>query len=77
MGAIAVSREDEAQIADLMRELGVKSKAGVVRTALRTLRWQLERERLRAEIEESVRKCARADRAENRLLAEGTVSRQG
>ena len=77
MGAIAVSTEDEAQIADLMRELGVKSKAGVVRAALRMLTQQLERERLRDEIEESVRKCAQADRAENRLLAGGAVSRVG
>ena len=77
MGAIAVSREDEAQIVELMRELGVKSKARVVRAALQTLRQKLERERLRSEIEESVRKCARADHAEHRALAGGAVSRRG
>lgn len=77
MGAIAVSREDEVQIVELMRELGVKSKARVVRAALQTLRQQLEREKLRSEIQESVRKCARADRAENRVLARGAVSRHG
>ena len=77
MGAIAVSRADEAQIVELMRELGVKSKASVVRAALQTLREQLERGRLRSEIQESVRKCAQADRAENRSLAAGAVSRHG
>ena len=77
MGAIAVSREVEVQIVELMRELGVKSKARVVRTALQTLKKQLEREKLRSEIQESVRKCARADRAENRVLAGGAVSRHG
>ena len=77
MGAIAVSRKDDVQIVELMRELGVKSKASVVRAALQTLREQLERERLRSEIEESVRKCAQADQAENRALAAGAVSRHG
>ncbi len=77
MGAIAVSREDEVQIVELMRELGVKSKSRVVRTALQTLRRQLDREKLRSEIQESVRKCARADGVENRVLAGGAVSRHG
>ena len=77
LAAIAVSRADEVQIVELMRELGVKSKASVVRAALQTLREQLERERLRSEIQESVRKCAQADHAENRSLAAGAVSRHG
>ena len=77
LGAIAVSRADEVRIVELMRELGVKSKASVVRAALQTLREQLERERLRSEIQESVRKCAQADYAENRSLAAGAVSRHG
>jgi Arc/MetJ family transcription regulator len=75
MGAIAVSKEDEGQIGELMRELGVKSKAQVVRAALRTLRERLDRERLRSEIRESVKQCAEADRKENRLLAPGGVAR--
>lgn len=73
MGAIAVSREDEGQIGELMRELGVKSKAQVVRAALRTLRERLDQEKLRSQIRESVRRCAEADRRENRLLAPGGV----
>ena len=77
LGAIAVSRADEVQIVELMRELRVKSKASVVRAALQTLKEQLERERLRSEIQESVRKCAQADQAESRSLAAGAVSRHG
>ncbi len=49
----------------------------IVRAALQRLRQQLDREKLRSEIQESVRKCARADRAENRVLAGGAVSRHG
>ena len=75
MGAIAVSKEDEGQISELMRELGVKSKAQVVRAALRTLRERINQERLRSEIRESVKRCAEADRRENRLLAPGGVTR--
>ncbi len=68
MGSIAVSKEDEGQISELMRELRVKSKAQVVRAALRTLRERIDQERLRSEIRESVKRCAEADRRENRLL---------
>jgi Arc/MetJ family transcription regulator len=75
MSAIAVSKEDEDQIGALMRELGVKSKAQVVRAALRTLREQLDQEKLRAQIRESVQQCAEADRRENRRLAPGGVPR--
>ena len=75
MGAIAVSKEDEGQIGELMRELGVKSKAQVVRAALQTLRERLEQGKLRSQIRESVQRCARADRRENRLLASGGVTR--
>ena len=77
MGAIAVSREDEAQIEELMKEMKVKSKASVVRAALQTLREQLNRERLHSEIRESVRKCARADRKENLSLSGGGIARNG
>jgi Arc/MetJ-type ribon-helix-helix transcriptional regulator len=75
MGAIAVSKEDEGQIGELMRELGVKSKSHVVRVALRTLRERLDQEKLRTQIRESVQRCAEADRRENRLLAPGAVPR--
>ena len=76
MGAIAVSAQEEEQIGELMRELRVKSKSQVVRVALRTLRERLDQERLRAEIRESVQRCAEADLKENRLLAPGAASRQ-
>ena len=75
MGAIAVSKQDEGQIDELMRELGAKSKAQVVRAALQTLRERLNQERLRSEIRESVKRCAEADRKENRLLAPGGIAR--
>ncbi len=71
----AVSKEDEGQIGELMRELGVKSKAQVVRAALRTLRERLDQARLRSRIRESVQRCAEADRRENRLLTPGAVPR--
>lgn len=76
MGAIAISREDEEQIQALMPELKVKSKAQVVREALRALREKLEQEKLRIQIQESVRRCAQADRRENRLLFPGRVAGQ-
>jgi Arc/MetJ family transcription regulator len=77
MGAIAVSEADEGQITELMRELGVKSKAQVVRAALRTLKERIDQEKLRSEIRESVKRCADADQRENRLLAPGGVARRG
>jgi Arc/MetJ-type ribon-helix-helix transcriptional regulator len=64
MGAIAISKEDEEQIQLLMPELKMKSKAQVVREALRLLKEKLEQEKLRAQIEDSVRRCAQADRRE-------------
>jgi predicted DNA-binding protein len=73
MGAIAVSKEDEGRINELMRELGVKSKAQVVREALRTLRDRIEQDKLRVQIRQSVQRCAEADRRENRFLASGGV----
>jgi predicted DNA-binding protein len=73
MGAIAVSKEDEGRINELMRELGVKTKAQVVREALRTLRDRIEQDKLRVQIRQSVQRCAEADRRENRFLASGGV----
>jgi hypothetical protein len=74
MGAIAISRVDEEQIGALMRELGAKSKAQVVREAVRVLREKVEQEKLRSQVRESVTRCARADRRENRLLFPGGVA---
>jgi uncharacterized membrane protein len=37
MGAIAVSKKEEEQIERLRKELGISSKSGVIRTALRVL----------------------------------------
>lgn len=68
MGAIAVSREDEQQIARLCKELGIPTKSRLIRVALKTLEQTAREERLRREIQDSVRRCAVADRAENREL---------
>ena len=68
MGAIAVSMETEQQIERLRKALGIPSKAGLLRIALQTLEEKTEKERLRAEIRESVRCCADADRDENLAL---------
>jgi hypothetical protein len=76
MGAIALSKEDEEQIRILMPELKAKSKAQVVREALRLLKESLEQEKLRIQIQDSVRRCAQADRRENRLLFPGGVAGQ-
>jgi Arc/MetJ-type ribon-helix-helix transcriptional regulator len=76
MGAIAISKEDEEQIRALIPELKVKSKAQVVREALRLLREKLDQEKLRVQIQDSVRRCAQADRRENRLLFPGGVAGQ-
>ncbi len=71
MGAIAISKEDEEQIRALIPELKAKSKAQVVREALRLLKEKLDQEKLRVQIQDSVRRCAQADRRENRLLFSG------
>ena len=75
MGAIAVSKETEQQIERLRKALGIASKAGLLRTALQTLEEKTEKERLRAEIRESVRHCAVADREENRALYPASAAR--
>ena len=73
MGTIAVSKEDEGLIRKLMRELGMKSKSQVVRAAIRTLREQVDQEHRRAQIRQSVQRCAKANQKEDHLLAPGGV----
>jgi len=68
MGAIAVSRDDELQIERLRKTLRIPTKSAVIRMALRALETKADEERLRREIRESVRRCASADREENRRL---------
>lgn len=76
MGAIAVSKEEERQIARLSKQLKIPTKAGVIRAALKALEKKAEEERLRREIQESVRRCAAADKAENRDLFHAGVARR-
>ncbi len=76
MGAIAVSKAEERQIDRLRKELGISTKSGLIRTALKALETRTEEERLRREIQESVLRCASADREENRQLFPAGVARR-
>ena len=76
MGAIAVSKREEQQIERLCKELGITTKAGLIRAALRTLEKKTQEEKLRREIQESVRRCASADKQENRALFFAGVARE-
>ena len=76
MGAIAVSKTEERQIDRLCKELRIATKSGLIRAALKALEAKTEEERLRREIEESVRRCASADREENRQLFPAGVARR-
>jgi pyrroline-5-carboxylate reductase len=75
MGAIAVSKKEEEQIEKLRKELGIATKSGLIRTALRALEKSSLEERLRREIRESVRRCGAADREENKELFAAGVAR--
>lgn len=68
MGAIAISKKEEDQIDRLRKELRIPTKSGVIRAALRILEAKTEEERLRREIQESVRRCSERDKRENRQL---------
>lgn len=76
MGAIAISKVEERQIDRLRKELGITTKSGLIRVALKALETKADEERLRREIKESVRRCARADREENRELFPAGVARR-
>jgi Arc/MetJ-type ribon-helix-helix transcriptional regulator len=75
MGAIAVSKKEEEQIEKLRKELGIATKSGVIRTALRALEKKSQEERLRREIRDSVNRCAAADREENKTIFLAGVAR--
>lgn len=74
MGAIAVSKKEEQQIARLRKELRIPSKSEVIRVALQTLEQKTVEERLRQEIQKSVRRCAQADKLENQQLFLGSFT---
>jgi len=75
MGAIAVSKKEEEQIAKLRKDLGIASKSAVIRTALKTLEKQSQEEKLRREIRDSVARCGAADLEENKELFQAGVAR--
>ena len=76
MGAIAVSKEEERRIERLRKALKVPTKSGLIRIALTELERKTEEERLRRAIEESVRRCATADKVENLDLGPAGVARR-
>jgi Arc/MetJ-type ribon-helix-helix transcriptional regulator len=76
MGVIAVSKKEEEQIEKLRKELGIASKSGVIRTALKVLEKQSQEEKLRREIRDSVSRCASADREENKELFPAGIARK-
>jgi hypothetical protein len=76
MGAIAVSKKEEEQIEKLRQELGIATKSGVIRTALKALEKVSREEKLRREIQDSVSRCGAADREENRELFDAGVARR-
>ena len=75
MGAIAVSPADERRIVILGRNLGLRSKAGVVRLAVEELERRVERGRVGTAIREYVQKHGDLDRRENALLSAGGAGR--
>jgi pyrroline-5-carboxylate reductase len=75
MGAIAVSKKEEEQIEKLRKELGIATKSGLIRAALKTLEKKSQEEKLRRDIQESVNRCGAADREENRELFNAGVAR--
>jgi len=77
MGAIAVSKKEEQRIERLRRELKIPTKSEVIRVALKALETKTDEERLRREVQESVRRCVSADRKENQELSRAGIARQG
>lgn len=77
MGAIAVSKKEEQRIERLRRELKIPTKSEVIRVALKALETKTDEERLRREVQESVRRCVSADRQENQELSRAGVARHG
>lgn len=76
MGAIAVSKREEQQIEKLRKELGIPTKSGLIRVALKALENKTEEERLRREIHQSVRRCGVADKEENEKLLNAGIARR-
>ena len=63
MGAITVSKKEEELIERLRKVLRIPTKSGLIRVALKTLEEKAEEEKLRREIQRSVRRCAAADKS--------------
>ena len=75
MGAIAISKREAEQIERLRKELGIATKSGLIRVALKTLERKSREEKLLRDIRESVSRCAAADLEENKQLVMAGVAR--
>jgi hypothetical protein len=75
MGAIAVSKKEEEQIEKLRKELGIASKSGLIRAALKSLEKKSREEKIRREIRDSVNRCGAADREQNKELFMAGIAR--
>ena len=73
MPAIAVSPDDERRIVRLGKRLGVRSKSGVVRLAVKELERHLERRELADALRMYVRKFGTLDRKENAQLSSASA----
>jgi len=69
-------KKEEQQTERLRKELRIPTMAGVLRAALKTLEQQTAEERLRHEVQESVHRCADADKREHRELSQAAVGRR-
>lgn len=77
MGAVAVSNEDERRIERLQKKLRVRSKAGVVRLAVKELEERIEEGEMVTLVREYVEKYGTLDRNENAQLTPAGVARRG
>lgn len=76
MGAIAVSSDDEKRIRRLAKQLGMASKAAVVRLAVDELERRVSREAMRQAIRGYVARYGALDREENLQLIAAGVARE-
>jgi hypothetical protein len=76
MGAIAVSKVDELLVERLRKELETRRNQPSSERLSGRSRKKTDDERVRREVEESVRRCRAADRLENLELLPGAVTKR-
>jgi len=75
MAAIAVSLADDRRIVRLGKQLGVASKAAVVRLAVDELERRVARDAMRRAVSDYVERYGAVDREENLRISAGGVAR--